>query len=120
MGIHIMQDGTVIRTPPTAEEKREGAVAELEAEAEALASVEYLVETNQGTYGAGEARRKVGVAEPHFADRDVYETVGGARREMGCDADRMPCRVRRCNRAALAADRKRLAELRREIRNLSR
>jgi hypothetical protein len=84
----------------------------------ALAAIEHCVETNSGTYGAAEARRAVGCGDPQFADRNIYETVGGARRETGPDAKDAPGRMRRLNRDALAADRRRLAALREELRRL--
>jgi hypothetical protein len=90
-------------------------LADLVREAEALSRVEHLVETNSGTYGAAEACRDCGTGEPRFADRCVYETVGGVRRETGADAARAPGRMRK-SYETLGADRARLAELRRRIR----
>lgn len=49
---------------------------EIQAEINTLSSVEYLIETNDGTYGATEACRKVGSGDPMYATRRVYETVG--------------------------------------------
>ena len=89
---------------------------EIQAEIDALTGQEYLVATNQGTFGSSEAVRKVGTGDPMFANRDVYETVGGARRERGPDEADAPGRMRKLNRAALAEDRKRLSELKRELR----
>ena len=92
---------------------------DLEQEAEALALVEYCVQTNEGTYGATEAGSKVGTGDPRFANRKVYETVGGTRRETGPDEQRAPGRMRSINRDALSADRKRLADLRRQISKMN-
>ena len=62
----------------------------IQAEINSLLRVEHLVETNEGTYSAIEARRKVGVGDPEFATRKVYETVGGSRRSTGPDEDGAP------------------------------
>lgn len=88
----------------------------IRAEIEALRGVEYLIETNSGTFGAGEASRKMRTSDPAFATRNVYETVGGSRRVTGPDEDRAPGRMRAISRAALSADRKRLADLIRQAR----
>jgi hypothetical protein len=91
-------------------------LSDLIAEADALSSVEYLTETNAGTYGATEACKAVGSGSPEFADYRHYQTVGGAHRRTGCDAARAPGRARYLNSDDLRADRKRLAELKKEIR----
>jgi len=89
--------------------------ANIRDEIKALESVEYLVETNQGTYGAQESCRKVGTGDPASADRNVYETVGGRRRETGPGEDRAPGYMRQINRDSLSADRKRLADLHKSL-----
>lgn len=89
--------------------------AEDRREIEVLAGQEFLVETNQGTYGSAEAARRVGTGDPRFADRNVYETVGGSRRETGPSEDDAPGRMRRINAKALRKARERLARLRRSL-----
>lgn len=90
----------------------------IQAEIDALRRVEYLVETNDGTFGGAEAFRKVGTGDPAFATRNVYESIGGTRRATGPSEDRAPGYMRSLNRRALAADRKRLADLERECRRV--
>ena len=85
-----------------------GTVAECEDRIAALLRIEVHTETNQGTYGASEACRKVGCGDPQFANREVYETVGGKRRETGPDEDDAPGRMRKIGY-------ERLAELRAEL-----
>ncbi len=80
-------------------------------EIEALRCVEYLTETNEGTFGAHDCRRAVGSGDPAFGTYRVYESVSGTVRHTGCGKDRAPGYARRLNRDALAADRRRLAEL---------
>jgi hypothetical protein len=72
-----------------------------------LAKVEYLVETNEGTFGG---------ADPAYATRRVYETVAGTRRETGPSESNFEGYMRSLNRDALAADRKRMADLNRKLR----
>lgn len=91
-------------------------VADLRREIAALERVEVHVETNQGTYGPGDAVRAIGVSDPAFANREVYETVGGTRRASGPSEDRAPGRMRAINRDRLSDLRKRLADLRAELR----
>lgn len=91
--------------------------SEIRAEIKTVEAIEVHVETNQGTYGAGEACRKVGCGDPAFANREVYETVGGTRRETGPDEARAPGYMRQIGREELSDLRKRLAELRRELRS---
>lgn len=81
------------------------------AEIRAIEATEYCVETNAGTYGAAEAGRKCGCGDPMFADRAVYETPLGVRRESGPSEDRAPGRML-VRRDALNAARKRLCALR--------
>jgi hypothetical protein len=80
-----------------------------------LEATEVHVETNQGTYGAAEACRKVGTGDPAHGNREVYETVGGTRRATGPDEDRAPGRMRRINAETLADYRKQLAAWRRAL-----
>ena len=79
---------------------------------QALAAKEHLIETNSGTYGPEEARRKVGSSVPEVAERNVYETVGGRQREEGPGATSAPGRMRRLDRTALDEDREKLKALR--------
>lgn len=90
--------------------------AEIRAEIANLEKIEVHVETNQGTYGPTEAARKVGTGDPACANREVYETVGGTRREKGPSEEDAPGRMREINRTALAEYRTRLAELRKALR----
>jgi len=90
---------------------------EITKEIDALSAVEYMVATNSGTYGSGEACKKVGTGDPMFATRSVYETVGGAVRETGPDEDDAPGTMRRINANQLSSDRKRLTDLRAELRS---
>ena len=97
-------------------------ITSLDEQIAALEADEYMIETNQGTYGAAEARRKVGCGDPHFANRDVYETVGGTRRERGPDEADAPGRMRKFanNVAELKGKRKTLNAMRKERRELQR
>lgn len=81
----------------------------------ALERVEYMTATNQGTYGAVEACRKVGCGDPAFANRNEYETVGGSKRSEGPDLDDAPGYMRQMNREALSTDRTRLVRMRKEL-----
>lgn len=91
----------------------------LRAEARELAAREYLVATNQGTYSAQEACRKIGTGDPRHADRDVFETVGGGSRVTGpAEGSDLPGYMRGVSTDNLKADRKRLAEIRKAIGNL--
>lgn len=91
-------------------------VADMEAELRAILACEVHVQTNQGTYGADEACRKVGSGDPAFANREVYETVGGKFRSTGPMPDDAPGRMRHINASEMAEKRARCAELRRMIR----
>jgi hypothetical protein len=88
--------------------------AQLAKQCDELARREVHVETNQGTYGANEACRKVGTGDPAFANREVYETVGGTRRETGPDANDAPGRMRKIGYDALRSLRAELKKLRSE------
>lgn len=90
--------------------------ASIQAEIDTLRSVEYLVGTNSGTFGATEACRKCGTGDPRFATRNIYETVGGSRRETGPDETDAPGYMRRINAESLSADRRRLTDLLRQAR----
>jgi hypothetical protein len=90
--------------------------AEIQAEIANLEKIEVHVETNQGTYGASEACRKVGTGDPAFANREVYETVGGVRRETGPDEDEAPGRMRKIGHESLSRYRKQLATLKVELK----
>lgn len=90
---------------------------EIQSEIDALLKIEVHVQTNQGTYGATEACRKVGCGDPMFANREVYETVGRTRRETGPDADDAPGYMRPIGRELLNDLRKRLAALRAKLKS---
>lgn len=89
---------------------------DLAKEIDEMNAVEYLVETNEGTYGPGGASRPHRTGDPRFNNYRIYETVGGAVEHIGCDPAIAPGYARKMNRDNLAADRKRLAQLRREAR----
>ena len=94
-------------------------VAELERAIRTLEASEIHVQTNQGTYGATEAHRKIGTGDPQFADREVYETVGsGECRSTGPDEDDAPGRMRRIGTDALSDARSELKRLREELKRL--
>ncbi len=85
---------------------------DLKRRADELAAEEVLVATNAGTYGQREACRTVGCGDPRYADREIYVRVGdGQRREVGCDAERAPGRMRQFGRV-LAVKQGELASLR--------
>jgi hypothetical protein len=89
---------------------------DLSKEISSVEAEEIAVETNSGTYGAAEACRKIGSGSSEFADYTIYERVGdGSRRTVGCDPTSAPGRARRINADQLAARRKYLSELRRQI-----
>lgn len=91
--------------------------SDLIAEAKAMEAVEHCVGHNEGTYGAMECCRKTGSGDHRYGNRHEYETVGGAKRATGPDKADMPGRMR-YYRDALNADRKRLAEIRRQISSM--
>jgi len=91
-------------------------ISDLAREIDTLSKVEYCVETNEGTYGGSDGVRAIGTGDQRYCNYSVYETVGGFRRHVGCDKSRAPGRARYLNRDSLSDDRKRLAELRRELR----
>lgn len=69
--------------------------SDLTRKANELAASWVLVGTNQGTYGPGEARDKVGSGDPAFANCNIYEQVGsGHRRVDGPNPDDAPGRIR--------------------------
>jgi hypothetical protein len=72
-----------------------------------LELTEVHIQTNQGTYTDG---------DPAFKNREVYETVGGARRETGPSEADAPGRMRHINAAAIAAARSELVRLREELK----
>lgn len=90
---------------------------QIQAEINALEQVEHVIETNEGTYGLGDCQRAGVSGDPKFSTRNVYETVGGVRRESGPTIERTPGRMRRINCETMADDRKRLADLRRQMRS---
>ena len=89
---------------------------EIQAEIDTIVKIEVHVATNQGTYSNHDAVRAVGVGDPALANREVYETVGGARRATGPSEEMAPGRMRRINTATLAGYRQTLAALRAELR----
>ncbi len=98
----------------------EQAIETLNQEIEELKAVEVHVATNSGTFGATEACRKCGSGDPRIATRNVYETVGGTRRETGPDEDSAPGRMRKLNGEEMKGLRKRLAALRKQRSELYR
>lgn len=99
----------------TTTEERAAVIHGLAEEIKALTAVEVHTETNSGTYGAAEACRKVGTGEQRFADRNVYETVGGKRRETGPAEADAPGRMRKINAEAMKRLRRDLAGLRTKL-----
>ena len=91
--------------------------AEILREIDNLLKIEVHVETNQGTYGAAEAVRKVRTGDPAYANREVYETVGGTRRETGPGEDRAPGYMRRIGYTSLSEYRQQVAALRAELKH---
>lgn len=89
------------------------AAGRLADEADRLAAVEHLVETNAGTYSSAEAGRARGSGDPRYSDWSVYLTVGGVRREVG-DSEGAPGYTRRMYDDH-RRDAKRLAEIRAEL-----
>lgn len=90
---------------------------DLQKEIAALAAREIAVETNEGTYGASEACRAIGTGDPKFADYTIWERVGdGKRRVQGCDPQRAPGRARKLGLDDMAESRRRLADLRSQLR----
>lgn len=89
---------------------------ELQNEIDGLTACEVHMETNQGTYGASEACRKVGSGDPYFANREVYQTVGGQRREIGPDQNDAPGRMRSIGHEEMAEKKSRLADLKKQLR----
>ena len=77
---------------------------------------EYVVETNEGTFGAAECCRKTGCGDPQFGHYTIYERLDGHRRVVGCEPKKAPGYPRRF-RDEINAARKQLAELRRELRS---
>lgn len=96
---------------------RAARIAELESEISRLEAAEVAVEHNEGTYSALEAARKIGTGDPAFANYTIYVRVGdGRRRVVGCDPEKAPGYARRAGYETLAEERRRLAELRRQLR----
>lgn len=81
----------------------------------ALEDAECAVETNEGTYGSGEAMRKIGCGDPQFANYTIYERVGsGARRVQGCTPEKAPGYGREM-RQEITEKRNELAELKKQL-----
>lgn len=97
---------------------RDCSKSELEKTIRELAATEILVETNEGTYGATEAHRAIGVGDPQFANYRVYETVDGFRRVVGCEPDVAPGRPRRLNDGHMTRQRAYLAQLRKQLKEM--
>jgi hypothetical protein len=87
----------------------------IRAEIATLAETRFLTATNEGTFGADEACRKVGSGDPAFATRRVYLTPAGQEHVTGPDEGRAPGRMRRMDCSPLAAARARLAALRSDL-----
>ena len=77
---------------------------------------EYVVETNEGTFGAAECCRKTGCGDPRYGNYTIYERLDGQRRVVGCEPKKAPGYARKF-RDGIAAARKSLAGLRRELRS---
>jgi hypothetical protein len=90
--------------------------AQLQAEIDTLLRIDVHVRTNQGTYGASEAARKVGSGDPRFANREEYETVAGSKRASGPDEDDAPGRMRDIGSRTLIEYRAKVAALRQQMR----
>lgn len=86
-------------------------IAEIRVEVAELEATEIHVETNQGTYGSG---------DPAFCNREVYETVGGVRREKGPGEVDAPGRMRKINREQMKTLRGQVKALRGKIAELYR
>ena len=108
---------TLCRVTPAGRWKMTDAKADIRAEIADLLKIEVLTATNSGTYGASEACRKTGTGDPAFATRNEYETVAGAKRSTGPDADSIPGYMRPIGAAEMHDLRLRLADLRRELRS---
>lgn len=67
----------------TAEQIIKGIEAEI-----AELSQPYLVETNEGTFGAAECCDKTGCGDPAFGNYRIYESIDGTRRREGLEAGR--------------------------------
>ncbi len=60
-----------------------------------LYMTEVLIETNEGTFGAEEAMRKIGTGDPTFCTYRTYIRVGdGRQRTEGLDPAKAPGRAR--------------------------
>ena len=91
-------------------------ITAIDAEAKALANERVMVATNQGTYGASEACRKVGTGDPHFANCDIYEVVGDAPlSDAQLEKQFNGVGRLRIFREAISEKRKQLTDLRRQI-----
>lgn len=91
--------------------------AELERMAAELSATWVLVGTNQGTYDANEAHRRIGTGDPRHADVMIYEQVGkpGKTRHHGPSGDNIPGRIRHFN-SELSAKQVELSKLREQIK----
>ncbi len=89
--------------------------AEISDAIRALENTEVHVETNDGTYSAAEAQRKVRSGDPRYATRNVYETVGGKRRATGPDAADAPGRMRHLNTEQMRELRAKLSALQSDL-----
>ena len=84
-----------------------------------LENKRYLVESNEGTWGATEAVRKVGTADPAFANSRLYITLRGHKRREGCARRNAPGYWRHFSDAERKSDREQLRQLERELARYS-
>jgi hypothetical protein len=88
----------------------------LNAQKDELEAMWILTATNEGTYGAEEAVRKVGSGSPEFADCHIYARVGDKKTMVeGCDPEKAPGMIRYFHRE-LDRRRKEIAEINRQIK----
>lgn len=89
----------------------------LKKQADELAAMEILTETNSGTYGQVEAQKACGSGDPRHSEYRVYTRVGdGRERREGCAADEAPGVARRFRQELSDAQRE-LRKLRKQIRS---
>lgn len=87
----------------------------LKKQAEELAGMEILTETNSGTYSQVEAKQTCGSGDPRYSEYRIYTRVGdGRERREGCAADEAPGVARRF-REALSDAQRDLRQLRKQI-----
>jgi hypothetical protein len=70
-----------------------------------------MIETNEGTFSAQEALKKVGTGDPKFANYRIMESLDGGRRTIGCDPSKAPGRAIRGNVLSASDRRKEISRL---------